>query len=164
MNPFFILALGAGVVYLTKVLRTAKAAKNLRYSLSRIQIYKLNLSEPIIIRVWVSFTNLENAPIVVKQLYLDIYLQANDAKMKIGTLNTDGISIVIPKNSTVERSFDISVPWKNLGITALNFLTTYLNRRNSGFPLPNKAIVEGQLKIVGLTIPINEEVSFSNAD
>lgn len=158
MQPLFIIAVAAGTAYLVHLLRTAKSANSLRYHLQRIQIYRFKLSEPIVFRVWIEFVNLENAPINVNQLYLDIYLNISGSKHRIGTLNAANISI--PSNQTIEKSFDISVPWKNLGVGLLSILTNFATTRQWNFP--DKAIVEGQLKASGLSIPINVEVPFNS--
>ena len=163
MHPLIILAAAAGAAYLVKVLRTAKAAKNLKTQLTRIQIYRFKLTEPIVFRVWVSFTNLEPSPITVKQLYLDIFLNfgttENPDFQRIGTLNTDNVPVTIAGNSTQEKSFDVEVRWVNLGATAVKMFQGYLT--GSGLKLPSEAVVKGQLKAVGFTIPIEMSVPFS---
>lgn len=153
-----ILALGAYGVY---VLRTAKAAQSLRYQLQKIQIYKVASGGSITFRVWVSFTNLESKDLTINQMYLDIFLNFNGTRHRIATLNTDNNPIVIPGNSTVERYFDVVVPWANFGVATAAILIGLLQNGSANWP--TEAQVEGQIKSVGFTIPINISVPFSAA-
>ena len=158
MHPLFLIGVAAGTAYLVHVLRSAKAAKNLKYQLERIQIYRLTWSE-IVLRVFASFTNLEAATLKINQIYLDIFLNIDGSKHRIGTLNTNNIPISLPGYATVQRSFDITIPMQNLGIGIVKILQGYLT--SGSLSLPDKATVEGQIKTLGFTIPVNIEVPFS---
>ena len=164
MHPLFIIAAGVGTALILRLIRTAKAAKNLKYQLRRIQIYRFRTSEPIVFRVFVDFTNLEPTPITVKQLYLDIFLNFGTAEnhnfQRIGTLNTDNIPVTIPANQTVSKSFDVSVPWVNLGAAAVKILMGFATTGRASWP--TEAKVEGQLKAVGFTIPVSVTVPFDS--
>lgn len=151
-----ILAAGAYGVYL---LRTAKAAQSLRYQLQKIQIYKLASGGSITFRVWMSFTNLEGKDLTVNQMYLDVFLDFNGTRHRIATLNTDNTPIIIPANSTVERYFDITVPWANLGVATAAILIGLIQNGSANWP--SQAQVEGQIKAAGFTIPVNITVPFS---
>lgn len=159
MHPLLIIAAAAGTAYVVHLLRSAKAAKELKYQLQKIQIYKINWSE-ITLRVFVSFTNLEAATLTVKQIYLDIFLNIDGSKHRIGTLNTDNIPVTLPGYATVQKSFDVKIPLQNFGIGILKIFQGYLT--NGSLSLPDKAFVEGQIKTLGFTIPVNIEVPFNS--
>ncbi len=163
MNPLFLIAAAAGTVYLVHALRTVKAAKNLDYQLKGVQIYRLKLTRPIVFRVWVNFTNLTSAPITIKQIFLNFFLNFGTAEnpdfQRVGTLNTDNKELTIPGNRTVNKSFDIEVPWLNLGAVAVSMFQGYLT--GQGLKLPNTCKVEGQIKALGFSIPVNYEIPFS---
>lgn len=157
MQPLFIILLAAGTAYAVSLLQTAKAAKSLRYGLSRIQLYQFASGGALTFRVWITFTNLTNAALTVQQIYLDAYLTFSGMRHRMATLNTG--SITIPANATVERSFDIRVPWANLGVATIAILTGFLNGGRANWP--TEATVEGQIKAKGISIPVNETVPFS---
>ena len=159
MSPFLVLAIAGGAAYITNLLRKAKAAKNLKYIFKKIQVYKLTPN--LILRVWVDFTNLEKAELIVKQIYLDIYLNFGTAEkpdvQRIGTLNTNK-EIVLPGLSTVARSFDIEVRYINLLGTAWKMFQDKIS--GGAVKFPTVATVEGQIKALGFTIPVKYEVPF----
>lgn len=162
--PFLIIGAAVGVAYAFSIKRVVKAAKELKYQITRIQIYRFKLTSPIVFRVWVEFTNLEKTQLVIQQLYADIYLNfGTDAApdmQRIATLNPN-TQIVIPAYKTEERAFDIEVKWLNLGETALKVLQNKLIG-NGSFNFPKSAKIEGRVKAEGITIPFEYTVPFNS--
>jgi hypothetical protein len=160
IGKFVLVAAIAGLTgYAIHIIRTAKSAKHLKYQLTKIQLYNFASGGNLQIRVWVSFTNLESAPLTVKQLYLDIFLNFDGSLHRIGTLNTNNIPITIPGNSTVDRSFDVNVPWANIGVATLKILSGFLTTGRANWP--SEAKVQGQIKAIGFTIPVDINVPFT---
>lgn len=157
-----VAALAGGAAYGVYLARAAKAAKALRYQLSRIQLYNLATNGNIQIRVWVDFTNLEATTLTINQLYLDIWLNFSGTQHRIATLNTNNTPITIPGYQTVSRSFDINVPWANLGVATALVLKGFITNGQANWP--TEARVEGQIKAIGFTIPIDINVPFSVGD
>ena len=156
---FAVAAITAAGIYAVYVIRKAKAAESLRYQLTRIQLYHFASGGNIVFRVWMRFTNLENTPLVVSQMYLDFFLNFSGSLHRIATLNTNNVPIEIPANSSVDLPFDISVPWANLGVATAKILAGYLT--GNGANWPTEAKVQGQIKTMGFTIKIDTDVPFS---
>lgn len=154
-----VAAIAGGAAYAVYLIRGAKAAQHLRYQLTRIQLYQFASGGNMVFRVWMNFTNLEPAPLTITQMYLDVFLNFDGSQHRIGTLNTNNAPIVIPGNSTVEQSFDISVPWANLGVATLKILSGFLTGGQANWP--TEAIIDGQIKAMGFTINVNTTVPFS---
>ena len=143
--------------YAVYLVRKGKAVQSLRYQLTRIQLYHFASGGNLTFRVWIDFTNLENTPLTVDKMYLDIMLNFSGSYHRIATLNTG--NIVIPANSTVSRSFDINVPWANLGVATLKILTGFVTGGSANWP--TEARIDGQIKTLGFTIPVQMDVPFS---
>ncbi len=162
--PFLIIGAAVGVAYLFSIKRVVKAAKELQYVITRIQIYRFKLTSPIVFRVWVEFTNLEKTQLVIQQLFANIYLnfgtEAEPDMQLIATLNPNA-QIVIPAYKTEERAFDIEVKWLSLGSTALKILQNKL-MGNGQFNWPKFAKIEGRVKAEGFTIPFEYTVPFNS--
>ncbi len=163
-KQFIILAgVAALTAYAVHLIRSAKAAQHLRYQLSRIQLYQIASGGNLRFRVWMNFTNLEPTPLTVKQMYLDIYLNfgtpENPSYHKIGTLNTNNAPITIPANGTVDQSFDIVVPWANLGVATIKIIAGLIANGRANWP--TEAKVDGQIKAIGFTIPVQLTVPFN---
>ena len=155
---------GIGVVaYLSTLGKVVDAAKRLRYQLTRIQIYRLKLDQPIIFRVWIEFTNLANIDIIIQHVYIDFYLnfgtEANPNLQRIATLHPDQ-SIIIPANRSEEIAFDVQVRWVNLAATAAQMFKDKITGGAVNFP--TTAIADGEIKTEGFTIPINYTIPFNS--
>lgn len=161
--PFLILGAGVAIAYLSTLKQVVNAAERLRYQVTRIQIYRFKLNQPIVFRVWVEFTNLADIDIIIQSLYIDIFLNfgetGKDKKQRIATLYPNH-SIVIPANQRQEIAFDVEVKWVNLGLTVAEMLKERLNNANMWWP--SSATVEGELKAENFTIPIDMEVPFNS--
>lgn len=159
--PFLLIAGVAGIAYLSTIKNVVDAAMKLRFQLTRIQIYRLKLNEPIIFRVWVEFTNLDNVSIVIQQLYLDIFLNfgtaQNPDKTRIATAHPQD-PLVIAAHKTEEIYLDVQVRWVNLAANAVKAFQGLIT--GDGVKMPTSAIVEGQIKAEHFTIPIEYEVPF----
>lgn len=160
MNPFLVVAaLGVGA-YLLSLSKVAKAATKLEYDILKIKIHKFKLTEPIIIRFIVQFTNLTAQQILIQQVYLNAYLNfatGNSAK-KIKLATAQQNNIVIKANNSTNLNLDVSVRWLQLGSTALEMLKGVLTR--NGVKFPNSAQVEGFIKAENINININKNVPF----
>ena len=156
---FAVAAITGAAIYAVYLVRKAKAAESLRYQLTRIQLYQFASGGNLVFRVWMRFTNLENTPLVVNQMYLDIFLNFGGSLHRIATLDTNNTPITIPGNSSVDIPFDINVPWANLGVATAKILAGFLT--GGGANWPTEAKVEGQIKTMGFTIKIDTTVPFS---
>lgn len=156
---FLVAAIAGGAAYVVYLIRSAKAAQSLRYQLTRVQLYQFASGGNLVFRVWMNFTNLEPTPLTINQMYLDVFLNFDGSLHRIGTLNTNNAPITIPGNSTVEQSFDIAVPWANLGVATLKILSGFLT--GNGANWPTEAVIDGQIKALGFTIKVNTTVPFS---
>lgn len=158
--PLLLLAGGVLVAYTSAIGRTAYAATQLKYEVSKIQIYRLKLNQPIVFRIWVQFTNLTNTDIVVQHLYAEIYLNFNGSPVRIGTLNPNQ-PLTVPANQTKDMAFDIEVKWLNLGNVAINMFSSYITGGNT-INLPDKATVVGEVQAEFFTIPFEYEAPFNS--
>lgn len=160
---FIVAAIATATGYLVHLIRAAKAAQSLRYALQQIQLYHIASGGNIVLRVWMEFTNLEAAALTIRQLYLDIFLNfgtaENPSYHRIGTLNTNNQPIIIPGYQTVKQSFDISIPWANLGVAAARIIAGLIVQRQPSWPTSAK--VEGQIKAEGFTVPVSLDVPFN---
>ena len=155
--PILLLGGVALVAYLSTLKKVVNAAQRLKYQVTRIQIYRFKLDQPLVFRVWVEFTNLADIDIIIQSLYIDVFLNFGDGKTRIATLYPNH-SIVIPANQRQELPFDVEVKWVNLGAAAVQMLTKRINGEETWWP--QSAIVDGELKAEGFLIPINMEVPF----
>jgi len=156
---FLVAAIAGGTAYVVYLIRSAKAAQSLRYQLTRVQLYQFASGGNLVFRVWMNFTNLEPTPLTINQMYLDVFLNFGGSLHRIGTLNTNNAPITIPANSTVAQSFDITVPWANLGVATLKILSGFLTGGQANWP--TEAVIDGQIKALGFTIKVNTTVPFS---
>lgn len=157
--PFLILGAGVAIAYLSTLKKVVNAAERLRYQVTRIQIYRFKLNQPLVFRVWVEFTNLADIDIIIQYLYLDIFLNFGDGKQRIATLYPNS-SIVIPAKQRKEIAFDVEVKWVNLAATAVQILMKRINGEETWWP--TSATVDGELKAENFVIPINMEVPFNS--
>lgn len=164
MSPAVPILLLGGVVlfaYLGTLGSTALAAANdLKFEVSKIQIYRLKLNQPLVFRIWVQFTNLSNTDIIIQHLYAEIYLDFDGSAQRVGTLHPSG-ALRVPANSTVDMAFDIEVKWLNIGGVALQM---FKNKITGEGPVnfPQKATIEGQIKAENISIPFDYEVDFNS--
>ena len=164
MGPFIaILAIAAGAYFLT-LGKTVKTAKNLKYKINKIQIRKFNLLQPIVVRCTITFTNLENLPIILQQVYLVAYLAfqetGKEAKYtRFAELNNSK-GYTIPANKTSDIYFDVEVRWRDLGSSILKLLQGVLT--GGGVKLPSSVKLEGQITCEGFKLNVNEVVPLSN--
>ena len=156
--PLLLLAGGVLIAYVSTIGRTAYAATRLKYEVSKIQIYRLKLNQPIVFRIWVQFTNLTNTDIIIQHLYAEIYLNFNGSPVRIGTLNPNQ-PLTVPANSTKDMAFDIEVKWLNLGNVAINMFSDYL-LGNGTVAFPQKATVIGEVQAEHFTIPFDYTADF----
>lgn len=156
--PILLLMGGVLIAYVSTVGHTAYAASQLKYEVSKIQIYRLKLNQPIVFRIWVQFTNLTNTDIVVQHLYAEIYLNFNGSPVRIGTLNPNQ-PLTVPANSTKDMAFDIEVKWLALGNVAFNMFSNYLNGEG-GVTFPDKATIVGEVQAEYFTIPFDYTADF----
>lgn len=152
----------AAVAYFSTIAKVVDAAKRLRYQLTRIQVYRLKLDQPIIFRVWIEFTNLADIDIIIQRIYIDFFLNFgtadNPSLQRIATLNPDA-SVVIPANQAKEIAFDVQVRWVNLGATAYQMFKDKIQGGSVNFP--STAIADGEIKTEGFTIPIEYTIPFN---
>ena len=161
--PLLIIGGIAAVAYISTLTKVVDAAKRLRYQLTRIQIYRMKLDQPIVFRVWIEFTNLANIDIIIQHIYIDFFLNFGTEKdpvtQRIATLNPNE-SVVIPANRSQEIAFDVQVRWVNLGATAYQMFKDKIT--GGSINLPTEAIADGEIKTEGFTIPISYKVPFNS--
>lgn len=152
----------AAVAYISTLAKVVDAAKRLRSQLTRIQIYRLKLDQPIIFRVWIEFTNLADIDIIIQRIYIDFFLNFGTEKdpslQRIATLNPNA-SVLIPANQSKEIAFDVQVRWVNLGATAYQMFKDKITGGDINFP--KTAIANGEIKTEGFTIPIEYTIPFN---
>ena len=158
MNPLILVAL-AGIVYFAwNAGKTAVAVKFLRYDLKKVQIYRLKLTQPIVVRVFVDFVNLEDVVLTVQQINLDIFLNfANNESQQLATIIQQNFTI--PANSSVSKYFDVEIRWAKLGGTLLKVLQGLIT--GGGVNTPTAATVKGYIRAKNITVPIEKNVPFS---
>lgn len=160
--PLVLIGGAVAIAYASTLKKVVDAASTMRYQLTRIQIYRLKLTEPIIFRVWVEFTNLEKIELIIQQIYIDLFLNFGSAEepnlTRIATLNPNDY-VIIPAYSTQELAFDIQVRWVNLAVNAYQMFKGLLD--GSGVKFPNTAVVDGVVKTENISIPIEKEIPFN---
>lgn len=140
------------------LIRKAKAAAELRYGLEKIQIYDFSGGN-MRIKVSMWFTNIENAPLTVQNIFIDLFLnfgtEASPSLHRIATLNTNNQEFTLQANSTVHKEFFINVPLANMGIATAKIL---LDSFSAGhLDLPDEVILDGRIKCMGVNISINQK-------
>lgn len=159
--PLALIAGAVAIAYASTIKKVVDAATSLRYQLTRIQIYRLKLTEPIVFRVWVEFTNLEKIELIIQQIYIDFFLNFGTTEapnlQRIATLNPNDY-VIIPAYKTEEVAFDIKVKWVNLAVNAVQMFKGYLD--GSGVNLPNSCLIDGVVKTENISIPVQEEIPF----
>lgn len=166
MNPFVLVILAAAGAYLFTLGKTVTTAKNLKYKINKIQIRKFNLLNPIIVRCTITFTNLENLPIVLQQVYLVAYLAFQEAGKqatytRFAELNNSK-GYTIPANKTSDVYFDVEVRWRDLGSSILKLLQGVLT--GGGVKLPSSVKLEGQITCEGFKLNVNEVVPLTREE
>lgn len=156
--PLLLLTGGVLIAYLASIGSTVRAASLLKYEVSKIQIYRLKLNQPIVFRIWVQFTNLTNTDIVVQHLYAELYLNFNGTEQRIGTLNPNQ-PLTVPANSTKDMAFDIEVKWLNMAGLAYQMFFDYLTGSGT-VNFPDKAHIIGEVQAEYFTIPFDYNVDF----
>ena len=161
--PLLLIGGAVAVAYATTLRNVVDAAERLRYQITRIQIYRI--SDPIVFRIWVQFTNLSDTDIIIQHLYADIFLNFGTVEqpneMRVATLYPSGY-IVIPANNTVEIAFDVEVRLLNLAPLAYTMLKGLIDGSNSGVKWPTSARVDGELKAENFVIPVQMSVPFNS--
>ena len=175
MNPFFLILLIGGGIAAYSFLKTAKAARNLNYSITGFSIYQLQpLKNKITFRVNAKFSNPESQPLFINYIDLTAYVDSvyttittngqteyNVTKngTKIATL-AETTNIEIKANSITTHSFYPVVQITDLAIWGGSKLLDRL-RGQSGQVKPKNVLIKGSVKAEGITFPIEIVVPFN---
>ena len=175
MNPFFLILLVGGAVAAYSLLKTAKAARNLNYSISGFAIYQVQpLKNNLTFRVTAKFSNPESQPLFINYVDLTAYVDSTyttttengETKYnvtsngtKIATL-TETTNIEIKANSITTYNFYPKVQFTDLAIWGGSKLLDRL-RGQSGQVKPKNVLIKGSVKAEGITFPIEVVVPFN---
>ena len=179
-HPLLWVALiGAGVAAYS-YFKTAKAALNLDYRVTKFQIYNLVKDGNLVLRLQILFTNREASQIVVNNIDLSAYLNSIYSRSEDGsiTVNNNGDffarlkddrGFVIAANSDTYQDFYINVSWKDLGkILAFNivdivrFIVNNNVREMVNELLSKPVLIKGDVKAENIKFPITQVVSVTN--
>lgn len=175
MNPLLlILIAGAGVVAWS-FLKTAKAARNLNYSISGFSVYKVELLKgKVTFRLKAKFSNPEQQPIFINYIDIAAYIdsvyqsivQDGETKYnvtktgtKIATLS-ETTNIEIKAGAISEYSFYPVVSLANLALWGGSKLLERLQGQ-SGTVKPKNVLIKGLIKAEGITFPVEVVVPFN---
>lgn len=175
MNPFLLILLIGGGVAAWSLLKTAKAAKNLNYSISSFKVYRVELLKgKCTFEVTIKFSNPEKQPIYINYVdiaaYVDsVYSTYNDngttkyliqkTGTKIATL-TETANIEIKAGGITEKKLYPVVSLTNLALWGGTKMLDRLQGQ-SGNVKPKNVLIKGSVKAEGITFPIEVVVPFN---
>ena len=168
MNPIPLILLVVGGALAWSVFKTAKAAINLNYNITRFGIYKFATDGAMVLRVRVQFGNLMNQPIRINMVDLAAYFNPsyqtnNDGSVKIlsrGNLLAtlaDASGFVIPANSIDTHDFYINVRWTDIAktlITNISNIVSIISNANG--------ITDVMRQIVGMPVLLTGAIKAEN--
>lgn len=181
MNPLLLIGLLVGGAVLISVFKTAKAATNLTYTVTRFGIYNFATDGAMVLRCRIQFGNLTNQPLTVNMVNLYAYFKPVYTTNNDGTYNiisrgnllatlTDVTGFVIPANSIQERDFFINVRWTDVAKTLISNISnivsiisnangiTEVMRDIVGYPI----LLTGNIKAENVVFNINQVISLSD--
>lgn len=175
MNPFFLILLAGAGIAAWSFFKTAKAARNLNYSISGFQIYRVDLAKgKIIFAVKAKFSNPEQQPLFINYIDIAAYIDSvytsittngetkyNVSKLgtKIATLS-ETTNLEIKGGQITEKTFYPEVSLINLTLWGGAKLADRL-RGQSGQVKPKNVLIKGNVKAEGITFPIEVVVPFN---
>lgn len=146
-------AAAIAAVYFIGLGKTASAASNLMYDVTKVKIHKIDGSG-IKLRVFINFTNTKATKLVVQMLSLAIYIDSSKLALVQAT------NIEIPANTFSNKTIDVEISWAKLllavGQKALDWWKT------STLKPPTQCTIDGQIKAEDITIKVNKVIPFSS--
>ena len=181
MNPLLLVGLLVGGAVLISVLKTAKAAVNLTYNITRVGIYHFATDGAMVLRVRIRFGNLTNQPLTMNMINLAAYFNPTYTRNNDGTYNitsrgnllatlTDTSGFQIPANSVQERDFFINVRWTDIAKTLISNISNIVSiitnsngitdvmRQIVGYPV----LLTGNIKAENVVFNVNQIVTLSD--
>lgn len=181
MNPLVLILLLVGGAVGISLIKTAKAAVNLTYNITRFGIYKFASDGAMTLRVRIQFGNLRNTPLTVNMVDIAAYFKPTYTINPDGTTNVisrgnllatlaDTSGFVIPANSIEERDFFINIRWTDIAKTLIsnisNIVTIISNangitevmRQLVGAPI----LLTGNIKAENMVFNVNQIVSLTD--
>lgn len=181
MNPLLLVGLLVGGAVLISVLKTAKAATNLTYVVTRFGIYHFATDGAMVLRCRIQFGNLTNQPLTINMVNLYAYFNPVYTTNPDGTYNitsrgnllatlTDSAGFVIPANAIQERDFFINVRWTDIAKTLISNISNIVSiisnangisevmRQIVGYPI----LLTGNIKAENVVIDVNQIISLSD--
>lgn len=175
MNPFLLILLIGGGVAAWSILKTARAAKNLNYSISAFKIYRVEiLKGKVTFELTAKFSNPEKQPIFINYVDIAAYIDSTYSTIqdngqtkyvvtkngtKIATL-TETTNIEIKAGGITEKKLYPVVSLANLTLWGGAKLIDRLQGQ-SGTVKPKNVLIKGNVKAEGITFPIEVVVPFN---
>jgi hypothetical protein len=166
MNPFALLAIGAGVILAINLSKTVKTATQLDYKIEKLQIYNLIKNSKITLRCILKIINPSDTQIKVNFISLNAYFKPTISDNKIVSKGSkladvnDNKEFIIQPSGFTEKELYIEIKWVNI----LNILgTNIVSALISGTKIKDKFIgqnvlISGYLKAENITLPIEKVV------
>lgn len=160
--------------------RTAKAALNLDYRITKFQIYNVVKNGNLVLRVQILFINREASNIVVNNIDLSAYLNSIYTRAQDGSIEVqnkgdyfarlkDDSGFVIAANSDTYQDFYINVSWQDLGKMLLfNIADIIRFIANNNFNemlnvlLSKPVLVKGDVRAENIKFPITQVLNITN--
>lgn len=180
IHPLLWLGIIAAGVAAYSLTRTAKAALNLDYRITKFQIYNVVKDGKLVLRVQVLFTNRENTNIVVNNIDLSAYLNSIYTRAQDGTIEVqnkgdffarlkDDNGFVIAANSDTYQDFYINVSWQDLGkmllfnvVDIIRFIANNNFNEMLNVLLSKPVLVKGDVKAENIKFPITQVLNITN--
>lgn len=181
INLLLPIALVFGGALVWTLMRTAKAAVNLRYTVLGFGIYHFATGGKMVLRLRVRFTNAQNTPLTVNMYSLGAYLNPSytydsDGNLKVmsrGSLiatcaSTD--SFLIPADSFIDKDFFIDVQWTDVLLFFVNNVSDVLDLVNGGASVMDYVrsiigtpiLVDGIIKAENVSIDVQQVINITN--
>ena len=181
MNPVLLIGMLVGGAVLYSLFKTAKAAVNLTYDVTRFSIYHFATDGAMTLRVRIRFGNLTNQPLTLNLVNLAAYYNPTYTVNGDGSYNiqsrgsllttfTDTTGFVIPANNVIEHDFFINVRWTDIAKTLITNISNIISiitnadgitnvmRQIVGMPI----LITGNFKAENVVFNVNQIVALTD--
>lgn len=148
-----VAAVTLAAVYFLSLGKTAVAASNLMYDVTKVKIHKIDGSG-IKLRVFINFTNTKATKLIVQMVSLAVYIDSS----KLALVQASNIEI--PANTFSNKTIDVDITWAKL-LVAIGQKALQWWQSGTLTP-PTKCTVDGQIKAEDITIKVNKVIPFSS--
>lgn len=175
MHPILLILLIGGGIAAYSLLKTAKAAKNLNYSISGFKIYRVELLKgKVLFELTAKFSNPESQPIFINYVDITAYVDSvyqtftengqtkyviQKTGNKIATL-TENTTLEIKAGQITTKKLYPEVSLTNLALWGGLKMIDRL-QGNNGNIKPKNVLIKGSVKAEGITFPIEVVVPFN---